>query len=119
MCGRFTLHHAPAEVAARFEANQLGLDFSPSYNIAPTQQVVAVTSTATGRVLDSLRWGLVPFWAKDLTVGYKLINARGEGIETKPAFRNALKARRCIIVADGFFEWQVRGKSKQPFHFRF
>ena len=119
MCGRFTLHHAPAEVAARFEARQIGFDFGPRYNVAPTQPVAAITVAEAGRVLEGLRWGLVPFWAKDLSIGSKMINARLEGIETKPAFRSAVKSRRCIIVADGFYEWQVQGKLKQPFHFRF
>ena len=119
MCGRFTLTanaHLIEETFGLFE----GLDpaLGPRYNIAPTQQVLALRRTDTGRAYVKLRWGLVPFWADDLKIGSRLLNARSDGIATKPAFRAALKRRRCLILADGFYEWRTEGKAKLPFHIR-
>ncbi len=91
-------------------------DLMPRYNIAPTQQVLAVRQENGKRVACRLRWGVVPFWADDLKIGYKLINARSDGIATKPSFRDALKKRRCLIVATGFYEWRTEGKAKLPLH---
>lgn len=89
------------------------------FNIAPTQAVTAVRATAAGmRELCSLRWGLVPAWADDLAVGNRMINARAESVATKPAYRQAFKSRRCLIVADGFYEWQKNGRQKQPYYIR-
>jgi putative SOS response-associated peptidase YedK len=115
MCGRFT-QAAPGEViAALFELPQTP-DLAPRYNIAPTQEVAAVRSAAGGgRELVRLHWGLIPSWAKDRSMGSRMINARSETAAEKPAFRAALKARRCLIVADGFYEWQRLGTRKQPF----
>lgn len=92
--------------------------FEPRYNIAPTQPAPVVrANVANGRrVLDWLRWGLVPSWAKDLAVGNQLVNARSETLASKPAFRHAFRQRRCLVVADGFYEWQRQGKRKQPFY---
>lgn len=123
MCGRFTLSHTPEEVAARFAVQESIFEFPPRYNIAPSQPVVAITQNAFGdgkRVLEGLRWGLVPSWAKDLSIGNKMINARAETLLEKPAFKRALARRRCLIPADGFYEWQAQGKEKQPMfiHFR-
>src|SRR5438046_2452821 len=102
MCGRFTLTVPAHEIEAAFGLFE-GLDAAipPRYNIAPTQQVLAIRETDAGRRYASLRWGLVPFWADDLKIGNRLLNARADGIATKPAFRDALKKRRCLVVADG------------------
>jgi putative SOS response-associated peptidase YedK len=90
------------------------LPLQPRYNIAPTQQVAAVRHGQQGREMVLLRWGLIPSWARDPSIGNRLLNARAETITEKPSFRSALKHRRCLIVADGFFEWQsIQGK-KQP-----
>lgn len=91
-------------------------DFGERYNIAPSQRVAVVRKGDTGRQFAMLRWGLIPFWAKDAKIGYTMINAKAEGIEAKPAFREAFKARRCIIPASGFYEWKkLDEKNKQPY----
>src|SRR5262245_25488416 len=115
MCGRFTLTSTPEELARRF-----GLDappsVSPRYNIAPGQDVLAVRARAEGgRVITPLRWGLVPAWAESESVGARLINARAESAAEKPAFRDAFRARRCIVPASGFYEWASRGDFRQPY----
>jgi putative SOS response-associated peptidase YedK len=118
MCGRYTLRVSPAELAEIFETLRT-IEWSPRYNIAPTQTVVAVRQSENdGRELALLRWGLIPSWAKDMKIGSSLINARADGVATKPSFRHAFKKKRCLIPADGFYEWQaVPGqKAKQPFH---
>ena len=119
MCGRFTLSTSPEELARCFQVVELpGL--SPRYNIAPTQQVATVRAVVQeqggARELRLLRWGLVPSWAEDLRVGNRMINARSETAAKKPAFRSAFRKRRCLVLADGFFEWRRRGKSREP-HF--
>lgn len=92
----------------------------PRYNIAPTQDVPAVRTTPGGqRELVMLRWGLVPSWADDISIGNRMINARGETVAEKPSFRSALKKRRCVVVADGYYEWKKTGKAKQPYLFHF
>lgn len=109
MCGRFTLHHSLEEVAARFQLQQIEYNLQPRYNIAPSQPLAVIRQEAeTGaRLLEGYQWGLVPFWAKDPQIGNRMINARAETIADKPAFKNALKRRRCIIPADGFYEWKT------------
>lgn len=126
MCGRFTRANDYFSDRARQQKflEQLGLadapPLEPRYNIAPTQDVAAVRSKAgDGRELAMLHWGLVPSWAKDLKIGNRLVNARAETIAEKPAFRSAFRRRRCLIPADGFYEWQVQGRSKQPYLIRF
>jgi putative SOS response-associated peptidase YedK len=118
MCGRYTLRVSPAEMAEIFEALET-IEWSPRYNIAPTQTVAAVRPAGEGseRELALLKWGLIPSWAKDPKIGSSLINARSETVAAKPAFRSAVKKRRCLIPVDGFYEWQaVPGqKAKQPF----
>ncbi len=95
------------------------MQFASRYNVAPGQIVAAVRQDHEKPVrhFAKLKWGLVPFWAKDPNIGYKMINARAETIAEKPAYRDALKSRRCLIPADGFYEWKREGKAKQPFHF--
>ena len=119
MCGRFTLRTSPGEVAEVFEVAG-PVQLTLRYNIAPTQSIAAVRQTEAGaRELALLRWGLIPSWAKDASIGSSLCNARAEGIATKPAFRAAFKRRRCLIPADGFYEWQkfaASPKQKQPYY---
>ena len=116
MCGRFNLTANAAEIEKAFDLFESLGDLTPRYNIAPTQQVLAIRQDEGKRAFCRLRWGLVPFWADDLKIGYKLINARADGIATKPSFRDALKKRRCLIPATGFYEWRTEGKAKRPFH---
>lgn len=122
MCGRITLHHSPEEIAQRFAAQEILFQFPPRYNVAPMQPMAVITQNAFGdgrRLLEPMRWGLVPSWSKDDQMGAKLINARSETLAEKPSFRTALKRRRCLIPADGFYEWKGQGKAKQPHHIRF
>jgi putative SOS response-associated peptidase YedK len=115
MCGRYRLSRAD-KLAEYFEAEQ-SEELSPRYNIAPTQPIPAVRKDGSGRVISMLRWGLVPSWATDISIGNKMINCRSETVLEKPAFRESFHKRRCLIPADGFYEWKKIGKSKQPFHF--
>jgi putative SOS response-associated peptidase YedK len=115
MCGRYTLTTPLEGIRAAFEV-EAGLNLMPRYNIAPTQEVVAVRAGAEGgRELVLLRWGLVPAWAKDRTIASRLINARSESVAEKPSFRRAFAARRCLLPADGFYEWRKEGATKQPY----
>ena len=114
MCGRFALY-TPQEAVVRLFRLDDAAPLSPRYNIAPTQPVLAVRADEpAGREARMLRWGLVPFWAKDTGIGSRMINARGETIAEKPAFRQAFRRRRCLIPADGFYEWQKVPGGKQP-----
>src|SRR5580704_6621758 len=118
MCGRFTLRTPPKDLVEVFQLLRT-LEMTPRYNIAPTQPVAVVRQGATCREMSLLRWGLVPSWAKDMKIGASLINARADTIATKPSFRTAFKRRRCLIPADGFYEWKKgEGKTKQPFYIR-
>lgn len=114
MCGRFAFY-SPAEAAAALFGVSAAPDVQPRYNIAPTQFIAAIRDAGDdGRELVMLRWGLVPFWAKDPSIGNRMINARAETVAEKPAYRAAYKHRRCIVLADGFYEWQKSGDSKTP-----
>ena len=114
MCGRYSLKADIAQLAMRFEFAADEAIHEPAYNIAPTQQVLTVTNEGERRA-SYMRWGLIPFWAKDAKIGYRMINARGETVAEKPSFRTALRKRRCLILADGFYEWQkLGGKQKRP-----
>jgi putative SOS response-associated peptidase YedK len=121
MCGRFTLR-APASVLAEQFALFEVPPFTPRFNIAPSQPVpvvrLAPEQLDPRRELVWLRWGLIPSWAKDRTIGNRMINARAETVAEKPAFRAALRRRRCLVAADGFYEWQRTGKRKQPYFIR-
>jgi putative SOS response-associated peptidase YedK len=117
VCGRFVSASPPDEIARYFDADETALPaLDPSYNVAPTNDVYAVTAEGGIRRVEAFHWGLVPIWAKDPKVGSKMINARSEGLATKNAYRAAFKRRRCIIPADGFYEWQKQegSKRKQP-----
>ncbi len=115
MCGRYTLTATPEEIAQHFDLREVPA-LRPRFNVAPMQPVAAVRATADGRRLGLLRWGLVPSWAKDPRSGSRMINARAERAATAPAFRAAMRARRCLLPADGFYEWQGRRGARQPFH---
>jgi putative SOS response-associated peptidase YedK len=119
MCGRFTLATPPEIVAAFFELDELP-QVPPRYNIAPTQDVACVLLLPeTGRrALRNMRWGLIPTGTKETTGGNSMINARAETIRSKPAFRDAFRHRRCLVVADGFYEWKNLGWGKQPYYIR-
>ncbi len=116
MCGRFTLTASGAELRALFEIENVP-NLEPRYNIAPTQPVAVVRLDREGRQREFtlMRWGLIPSWAKDVGIGNRLINARAETLLDKPAFRTAFRRRRCLIPADGFYEWQKAGRTKQPY----
>lgn len=113
MCGRFTLTADPADLKEAFYWVDFGnADIFPRYNIAPSQGIPVVTNNGKNN-LDFFTWGLVPRWAKDPQIGYRMINARSETLPEKPSFRNAYKYRRCLILADGFFEWQKTSSNKE------
>jgi putative SOS response-associated peptidase YedK len=116
LCGRFTLTEGIHELQSQFNFS-FAEDMEPRYNIAPSQDILAVAAGKGGRAGAKLRWGLIPFWAKDPKIGYKMINARSEGIESKPSFRHAFRQRRCLILADGFYEWKKTKGGKQPYRF--
>jgi putative SOS response-associated peptidase YedK len=115
MCGRFALYSNPLTLARRFAA-EAPPELAPRYNLAPSQNIPIVREEERARQIALARWGLVPFWAKDIDTGYSTINARAETVASKPAFRSAFRHRRCLIPADGFYEWQVvpSSKTKQP-----
>lgn len=117
MCGRFTLTDPDQKLAAQFELPEIP-PLAPRYNIAPTQPVAVVrlVPSSGARELAMLHWGLIPSWAKDPAIGSRLINARAETVAEKPAFRAAFGRRRCLILADGFYEWQKLNGGKQPFY---
>ena len=114
MCGRFTQRYTWQEVHSYLSLLGPPQNLRPRYNIAPSQNVAAVRFDEEGRRFSLLRWGLIPGWAKEPNTGYKLINARAETAGSKPSFRAAFRARRCLIPADGFYEWQRQGTTRQP-----
>ncbi|HET6630658.1 MAG TPA: SOS response-associated peptidase [Woeseiaceae bacterium] len=114
MCGRFAFYSSHEAMAALFRAEPVGA-VEPRYNIAPTQDIAAVREPEQGRrELVTLRWGLVPYWAKDPSIGNRLINARAETVAGKPAYREAYRKRRCLVLADGFYEWRPGREGKMP-----
>lgn len=116
MCGRFVLNENPRKLAEQFNLSG-ELDFSSSWNIAPSSRICTVTADGKGnRHLSKMRWGLIPSWAKDATIGNKLANARGETVAEKPSFRSAFKNHRCIIPASGFYEWKTENGVKFPWY---
>ena len=117
MCGRFALARCPDEVTRLFDLAECA-DFAPRYNIAPTTDIPVIRRSPNQQnVLHLLRWGLIPHWSKDPTSGSRLINARSESLTEKPSFRSAFARRRCLIPADGFYEWDLQGTTKQPYYF--
>lgn len=115
MCGRFTLFTDIEEIKERFDIQgSFDEEYQFSYNIAPSQSVLSVINDGVRNRLGYLRWGLIPFWAKDEKAGYKMINARAETIAVKASFRNAYKKKRCLIIADSFYEWKKTPERKIP-----
>ncbi len=115
MCGRFAFY-SPTEATAALFGAEAAADLAPRYNVAPTQEIAAIRRDGNGRELVPLRWGLVPFWAKDPSIGNRMINARAETIAEKPSFRAAYRKRRCLILADGFYEWRRETDGKTPYY---
>ena len=117
MCGRYTVTTKLAKVIQQWPlpADLPGLEkLVPSFNILPSRKVLAVWVGSNGKALTSMRWGFLPPWAKDMAAGYKMINARAETLAEKPSFRKAFREQRCLIIADGFYEWRKVGKEKRP-----
>ena len=117
MCGRYTLKSNPHAVASLCNLPAIP-ELKARFNIAPTQLVPVIRAGPSGRELTMLRWGLIPSWAKDAKIAHMMINARAETAAEKPAFRSAMKRRRCLLPADGFYEWKKVGKQKLPLHIR-
>jgi putative SOS response-associated peptidase YedK len=116
MCGRYTLASPTERLAEEFGVDASSIEPAPNYNVAPTQQVAAVLDEGGQRRLEVLRWGLIPPWADDPGIGSRMINARSETAPGKPSFRRAFRERRCLIPADGFYEWQRTNGAKQPYY---
>ncbi len=115
MCGRYTITKTPQQLAERFRLELLEAVYTPRYNAAPTQLLPVIVQGEDGkRRLVLMRWGLIPSWATDPAIGNRMINARAETLSTKPSFKEALQRRRCLIPADGFYEWRREGKNKMP-----
>ena len=117
MCGRYALHSSPEIVALAFGLPEIPA-FGPRFNIAPASQVLIVRQGGGAPDAAQVRWGLVPRWAKDPAIGAKMNNARAETVAEKPFFREAYRKRRCLIPADGFYEWKTEGGRKQPYYVR-
>ncbi len=119
MCGRFALTADAETLQSEFNLSSLPADLAPRYNIAPSQAVAVALRDSNGRqYLDAFRWGLIPVWAKDASIGNRMINARAESVAEKPSFKRPLQKQRCLILADGFFEWQKTAGGKVPAYFR-
>ena len=114
MCGRFVRYSSIHELAVEFSADEPPFDLPPSYNVAPSQDVLIITNHGEKR-FSSCRWGFLPSWAKDPKIGYRMINARAETVADKPSFRGAFMSKRILVAADGFYEWQKKGAAKTPF----
>lgn len=119
MCGRYTVSSSGESIADLFDLSEVPA-LPARYNLAPTQEapVVRVAAPGAPRSLAPLRWGLIPYWAKEKGIGNKMINARAESASEKPAFRYSFRKKRCLVVADGFYEWKREGKAKQPYLIR-
>lgn len=121
MCGRFTMKTPPDQwgqlLLPLMDIEVVKANWTPRYNVAPTQNIVAIAieSENAERFTDYFRWGLVPSWAEDLSIGNRMINARAETIGEKRSFAGPLKSRRCVVIADGYYEWKTEGKLKQPY----
>jgi len=121
MCGRMTMRAGPSELARIFDAavrddvSQAFAELGPRYNVAPTQPIEVIVQRDDGRFIELHRWGLVPAWASSPAAGARMINARAESVASSPAFRTSFLRRRCVIPADGFYEWARDGRKKQPF----
>jgi putative SOS response-associated peptidase YedK len=119
MCGRFTLFVDPKDLMEAFPGFEVPASWTPRYNIAPTQPIAVIPNNSQNKI-EFFRWGLIPFWAKDPTIGNRMINARAETLAEKPSFRTAYRRRRCLVLADGFYEWREEPgrKTKTPMYIR-
>jgi putative SOS response-associated peptidase YedK len=117
MCGRFVLISDLKNIQKNFNIQDISCEYQPSWNIVPNQLIPAVINHEGINQLVCFRWGLFPSWSKDPSIAKKLINARAETVDKKPSFKDAFKKRRCLIVADGFYEWKRESKSKMPLYF--
>ena len=115
MCGRFVGFRNLEELREFFPIDNASCEVTANFNVAPTQEILAIAARKGENWLDRYHWGLVPFWARDLSIGSRMINARMETVAEKPSFRNAFKKRRCLILADGFYEWAGPKGQKQPY----
>jgi len=116
MCGRF-VQYSPLQIVQQiFNIGTVSSEVIPNYNVAPTQKILTIIKHDNKNTLEKLHWGLVPFWAKDISIGSRMINARAETVSQKPSFRNAFRKRRCLIPADGFYEWKGEKGNKQPYY---
>lgn len=118
MCGRYTITSELDEIINTFSVEETNYDYSKRYNVAPAQLVPGIINRDGKRVLEGFKWGLIPFWSKDPKIAYKMINARAEGIEKKPAFRSLIKRNRILIPSNGFYEWRQQDDGKQPYRFQ-
>lgn len=114
MCGRYSLIASIAELEGRFGFDGADAAYSPSYNVAPTQGVLTLVAESEARRGVRMRWGLIPSWAREASIGSRMINARAETVAEKPSFRTALRQRRCLVLADGFYEWRRTSADKRP-----
>jgi len=115
MCGRFVGYRNKEELLDLFPIDICNIEVTGSYNIAPSQEILAIVRRDNKNYLEKFHWGLVPSWAKDVSMGARMINARAETVHSKPSFRSAFKQRRCLILTDGFYEWSGDAGSKQPY----
>jgi len=113
MCGRFVRCSTLKEIAHYFDIEQPSFEFEPSYNVTPSQDIIIINNRGVKQIVKC-HWGFVPPWSKDLSVGYKMINARSETVAEKPSFKNAFRKQRCLVVANGFYEWQKEKNRKVP-----
>ena len=121
MCGRFTKKSSKEELRKRFGFDDTSRDalFEARYNVAPSQEHPVLIVSQDKRIVTMMKWGLVPHWSKDPKIGFKMINARSEGIQEKPSFKTPLRQRRCLVLADGFYEWHKPDKkTKVPYYFK-
>jgi len=118
MCGRYTLASTPEALVEEFGVGGLPGEYRPRYNIAPSQPVLTLVSGKDGPEWRYLRWGLVPFWADDPAIGQRMINVRAESVDARPAFRRSFEQRRCLVVADGFYEWRRDPGGRTPIYIR-
>jgi len=117
MCGRFVLISDLSIITEYFNIQEVSASFTPKWNVSPGQHIPAIIRHGDKNILATFLWGLIPSWSKDHSIANKLINARAETVDKKPSFRDAFKKRRCLIIADGFYEWQKEGKIKIPQYF--
>ena len=116
MCGRFVQYSPLQTIQQMLDVGTVSFEVIQNYNVAPTQKIITVIKHNNENKLEKLHWGLVPFWAKDISIGSRMINARAETVSQKPSFRNAFRKRRCLIPADGFYEWKGEKGNKQPYY---